>query len=147
MALANLSTIANDCYIGGQFYTMWWLAGDAHMKCGFLTGAHASNDAEMISTYAATVSPAAVAALQADVDIDTALSDASMYEFYMLGAGTLFNIPHDGTIEAILKGKGLEGTAGTARGTVKSWDGTGQILGYTIRTYDTTEQEWLKMVG
>lgn len=147
MALANLSTIASDCYIGGSFYIMWWLAGDANMKCGFLAGSHASNDAELISTYAATVTPAAVGALQADVDIDTAFSDGTWYQYYMLGVGTGLRIPHDGTIEALLKGDPLENTAGTARGTVHKWVTPGKIIGAMIETVDAAEQVWLKMIS
>lgn len=145
MALANLSDLpANDCYIGGQFYMMWWLAGDAYMKCGFLAGSHASNDGELISTYAATVNPCAVAALQADVDIDTALSDGTMYEFYMLGCGTHLRLPHDGTVGALLKGDPLENTASTARGTVKKWVTPGKIMGFVTKTIDAAEQVWIK---
>ena len=48
MAIQELSAVAEDTYIGGNFYMMWWLAGDALHQCGYVVADHATNDTEVI---------------------------------------------------------------------------------------------------
>lgn len=145
MALADLSGTANDTYVGGSFYMMWWLAGDALMKCGLVIGAHASNDAEVIICPTAAKEPAGITALQADVDIDTALTDGTVYGFYALGAGTVLRVGVDAGTPSLTKAWATS-TSTTRAGNVRRSQGLGQEIGYPIKTYDSAADTWIEVI-
>lgn len=145
MALANLSATANDCYIGGPFYMMWWLAGDALMKCGYIVADHATNDAEVIICGTSGI-PFGVTALQDDVDIDTLLSDGTTYKFYALHAGTALRVGYEDAVKAIKLGEAMSKSATTA-GTVLSGRTAGSYVGTTLVVEDAAQNLWIEVMS
>jgi len=145
MTQASLSTTASDTYIGGSFYMMWWLAGDGNMKCGYTITDHATIDTEVIICTVNTA-PFGVTALQADVDIDTALTDGVMYEFYSLHAGTALRIPHEDDAGATLKGAAFVTSVDGDAGTVQAGTTAGKVVGYGLKTYDTAQGAFLDLI-
>lgn len=144
MAIQELSAVAEDTYVGGNFYMMWWNAGDALHQCGYVVADHATNDAEVIVCATSGV-PYGVGALQADVDIDTAFTDGVMYQYYVLHAGTVLRIPHDADAQACLKGAAMLRSAAIA-GMVEAGTTAGVVVGYSLKTYDTCADVYLELV-
>lgn len=145
MAIQELSAVpASDTYVGGNFYLMWWLAGDALHQTGYVVADHATNDAEVIVCGVGD-KPYGVGALQADVDIDTAFSDGSTYSYYLLHAGTILRIAHDADAQASLKGAAFIRSAALA-GMVETGTTDQYVVGWGMRTYDTTADLYLKLI-
>lgn len=144
MALANLSASANDTYIGGNFYMMWWLAGDALMKCGYVIADHATNDAEVIICSTSGV-PFGVAALQADVDIDTLLTDGTVYGFYALHSGTALRLGWQ-TSGAAIRIHGAVSRSAAVAGTCVEARTAGATIGNTLEAEDSPADKWLNVL-
>lgn len=145
MVLANLSATAEDTYVGGAFYIMWWKTGDALIKTGHIIAAHTSNDNEVVICPTAAAEPAGVAALQADVDIDTAIADDIMSSFYALKAGTVLRIGVDAGTPSFIKAWAVS-TSTTRAGNIRRSQGLGQLVGYPIKTYDSAADKWIEAI-
>lgn len=144
MAIQELSAVANDTYVGGNFYIMWWLAGDALHQPGYMVADHASNDAEVI-VCATGGQPFAVGALPNDADIDTAFTDAKMYPYYLLHIGTALRIAHDADAQASLKGAAFIRSAAIA-GMIETGTTQGIVVGYGMKTYDVCADKYLELI-
>jgi len=144
MAIAELSASASDCYVGGAFYLMWWNAGDALHQCGYVVADHATNDAEVIVCGTGGV-PYGVCALQADLDIDSVITDGAMYAYYVLHAGTALRVPHDADAAAYLKGAAVIRSAAIA-GLVEAGTTAGVVVGYTLKTTDVAADTWIEVI-
>lgn len=144
--MADLSGTAADTYVGGNFYIMWWLSGDALMKCGYVTADHATNDTEVIICPTGGT-PNSIVALQAIVDIDTLLTDGVMYEFYSLHAGTVLTVKIEDDATAALKGEAFIASADGDAGTVELASTAGLVVGYSMKSYDTDAQgTWVELI-
>ena len=144
MAIAELSASASDTYIGGSFFIVWFNAGDALHQCGYVVSDHATNDAEVI-VCATSGTPFAVTALQADLDIDTAVTDGVMYEYYALHAGTALRVAHDTDADATFKGTAFLRSAAIA-GMVESGTTAGLVVGYGLKTYDAAADKYVELI-
>jgi len=144
MAIQELSAVAEDTYVGGNFYMMWWNAGDALHQCGYVVADHATEDAEVIVCSTSGI-PYGVGALQADVDIDTAFTDGVMYEYYCLHAGTVLRIPNDEDDLAALKGAAFIRSDAVA-GMVEQNSTAGYVVGYIMKTMDATVDLYLELI-
>jgi len=98
--MANLSDTANDTYIGGQFYIMWWEAGDSSHKCGEVIMDDNQEEVKICSTSG---QPCGFTALQAAVDIDTDVTSGVTYQYYCRKMGTVLYLYHDTGTGAIAK--------------------------------------------
>ena len=145
MAIAELSATANDTYVGGTFYMVWWNAGDALHQCGYVVADHATNDAEVIVLGTTTGIPYAVCALQADLDIDTVVTDGVMYEYYALHVGTALRVPNDETAQAYLKGTAAMTSTGVA-GMVEGGTTAGLIVGYSLKSVDVAADTYIELI-
>lgn len=145
MALANLSATANDCYVGGSFYMMWWLAGDSSMQTGFVIADHATNDAEVIICSTSGI-PFGVAALQSTVDVDTAFTDAILYSFYALHSGTVFRLGKDTTAQVIKLGDSMRRSAAVAGLIGGGALDANSHVGKYLETEDVGADKWLKVI-
>ena len=143
--MADLSGTAEDTYVGGNFYMMWWLSGDALMKCGYVTADHAENDMEVIICPKAGT-PNAVAALQADVDIDTLLTDGVMYQFYSLHAGTVLRVQCEDDATASFKGDCFIASNDGDAGMVEEATTAGAVVGYLMKTTDVAAAAWIELI-
>ncbi len=143
--MADLSGTANDTYVGGQFYMMWHLAGDGNMICGGITADHATNDTEVIICPLAGV-PNGVTALQATVDIDTALTDGVFYEFYSLKAGTVLRAQCEDDATASFKGDCFIASNDGDAGMVEEATTAGVVVGYLMKTIDVAAAAWLELI-
>lgn len=144
MAIAELSASANDTYVGGAFYMMWWEAGDSSHQCGYVVEDDATADEEVIVGSTDCV-PFAVTALQADLDIDTEVTSGLIYEYYALHAGTVLLIPHDADAAAGFKGNAYLRSAAIA-GMVELGTTAGVVVGYAMRTYDTPADTYIELI-
>lgn len=144
MAIQELSAVANDTYVGGNFYLMWWLSGDALHQTGYVVADHASNDAEVI-VCATGGQPFGVAALHASTDIDSPFSDAVMYPYYLLHCGTALRVAHDADAQASLKGAAFIRSAALA-GMVETGTTNGIVVGYGLKTYDACADKYLELI-
>lgn len=140
-----LSASANDTYVGGAFYMMWWLAADGNMKCGYTITDHATED-EGVIICTINTAPYGVTALQADVDIDTALTDGVMYQNYILHVGTALRIPHEDDAGAGLKGAACVTSIDGDAGTVEYGTTAGKVVGYGVKSYDTAVGAFLDLI-
>ena len=144
MAIQELSAVANDTYVGGNFVVAWWNAGDALHQCGYVVADHATNDDEVI-VCGTGGTPFAVTALQADLDIDTVVVDGIMYKYYLLHAGTILRVGHDTDANAYLKGAGAIRSAAIA-GLVEAGTTAGAVVGYSVKTYDAGADLYLELI-
>lgn len=144
MAIQELSAVANDTYVGGNFYLMWWLTGDALHQTGYVVADHASNDAEVI-VCATGGRPFAVGALPSDADIDTPFPDGYMFPYYLLHAGTVLRVAHDEDAQASLKGAAFIRSAADA-GMVETGTTQGIIVGFGMKTYDVCADKYLELI-
>lgn len=144
MAIQELSAVANDTYIGGNFYIMWYLAGDALHQCGYVVADHANIDTEVIVCGTGDI-PFGVCALQNDLDIDSVITDGVMYSYYVLHAGTALRIPHDTDASATLKGAAFLRSAAIA-GLVEAGSTAGVVVGYGLKTYDAAADLYLDLI-
>jgi len=144
MAIAELSASHNDTYVGGNFYMMWWEAGDSSHQCGYVIEDDASADDEVIVCSTDGV-PCGITALQNDLDIDTAVTSGKMYEYYCLHIGTVLMVPHDEDDAASLKGQAYLRSAADA-GMVELGTTAGVVVGYSQKTYDAPVDCYIELV-
>jgi hypothetical protein len=146
MAIAELSATANDTYIGGTFYMMWHLAGDAVHQCGYVVASHATEDLEMIVCGVGGI-PACVTALQHDLDIDTEITDGVMYEYYLLHVGTALLLPHDTNADAAFAGEDM-GRSETVAGMINAGPTIedNELVGRLMKVYDAAADCWLEVI-
>ena len=144
MAIAELSASADDTYVGGEFYMMWWEAGDSSHQCGYVI-MDDGTAAEEVKVCATSGVPFGVTALQADLDIDTSVTSGKMYEYYALHAGTILRIPHDADAAAGLKGNAYLRSAAIA-GMVELGTTAGVVVGYALKTYDAPADTYIELI-
>ena len=145
MAIESLSDTANDTYVGGAFYMMWWEAGDGNMKAGYVASDDASADEEII-ICAVNGTPFAVTALQATVDIDTALTSGIMYEYYALHIGTVLEIPHEDDAGTVARGQAMVISIDGDAGAIQSGTTAGKVVGYGMELNATAQGDFIKVI-
>jgi hypothetical protein len=112
MANTDLSYYANDTYIGGPHYVMWFEAGDGNMKAGYLCMDDGS-DAGEVKVCATDGDAFGAIAKDAIVDIDTAISVGESVKLY-LPVGTLLRLKHDGTDQSVTRGVRIQSSDSVA---------------------------------
>jgi len=143
MAIQELSAVASDTYVGGNFYMMWWEAGDAAHQCGYLVQDDGSD--EEVKVCATSTVPFAVTALQSTLDINTEVVEGVMYEYYSLKAGTVLLIPHDTVEDASVRGTCMISSTAVA-GMVEADTTAGMVVGYCMKSYDTDADLYLELI-
>lgn len=146
MAIAELSDTASDTYIGGTFYMMWHLAGDAAHQCGYVVASHATVDLEVIVCGTGGI-PFCVTALQHDLDIDSVITDGEMYEYYLLHVGTALLLPHDTNADAAFAGEDM-GRSETVAGMINAAPTVedNELVGRLMKVYDVAADKWLEVI-
>lgn len=144
MAIAELSASASDTYIGGTFYMMWLLSGDALHQCGYVCASHATNDEAVVCPTGGT--PGMVCALQNDLDIDTVITDGVMYEYYSLHAGTALRLPYEETAGALFIGTAVIASFDGVAGMVEAATTAGTIAGYSLKVVDAAADLWVEVI-
>jgi len=146
MAAGNLSDVpANDTYVGGNFIIEWFEAGDSAHKCGEVVEAEASGNAGEVIVCSVDGIPFAVTGLQADLDIDTDVTEGLPYMYYLLHAGTVLRIPHDATTETGIRGEGCI-RSDAIGGAVEKGTTAGAVVGYLVRDDTTCADSWVVLI-
>ena len=145
MALDDLSDTANDTYVGGSFYMMWWEAGDSTMKAGLVCSDDATADEEII-VCAVNGIPFAVTALQATVDINTAVTAGVMYEYYRLHTGTVLRLVHEDDAGTMAKGQAMVISINGDAGTIQSGTTAEKVVGYSMEYDATAQANWRQVI-
>lgn len=145
MAIASLSATASDTYVGGTFYMQWMLSGDALHKCGYICASHATEDLEF-SVCPTGGTPASVLALQADLDIDTLVTDGVMYEYYSLHVGTALRLGCEETATALFIGTAVIASADGVAGLFEAATTAGAVAGYSLEVVDVAADKWVEIM-
>jgi hypothetical protein len=145
MALDNLSDTASDTYIGGNFNMMWFEAGDSTMKCGLLVECD-ETAAEEITVNAVNTEAFGVLALQADLDIDTAVTSGKTYSIYLLHSGTMLYLQHEDDAGTLYKGQICRDSIDGDAGRFQSGSTAGHVIGWSLVLDGTAQGDWEKMI-
>ena len=146
MVAGNLSDVpANDTYVGGSFVIEWFEAGDSAHKCGEVVEAESTGNAGEVIVCSTDGIPFAVLGLQADLDIDTDVTEGLSYMYYLLHAGTILRIPHDETAETGIRGEACIRSAAVG-GSVYKGTTAGVVVGYLVRDDTTCASSWLVLI-
>jgi hypothetical protein len=147
MAIEELSSRANDCYIGGHFVMKWMEAGDSSHQCAYIVEADASADEEVI-VCSTDGFPWLVTALQADLDIDSSVTAGVMYNYYTLHAGTVLWVPHDTNADAAFGGEDM-GRSETVAGMINAGPTIedNELVGRLWETIDVAADKYCKLIS